>query len=81
MTVTTTWRRRGNIDNCKRRHRGHRIYGSWCFQRAIGDNAGRAGTRPQAILDTLRNPTKITEGVDDRFRPYKIYTGNALESL
>ena len=46
------------------------------IQRAIGDNAGRAGTRPQAILDTLRSPTKITQGVDNLGRPYKVYTGS-----
>jgi RHS repeat-associated protein len=43
--------------------------------RAIGDGAKRAGVKPQALRDAIRNPTKITEGVDDLGRPYKIYTG------
>ena len=45
------------------------------IDRVIGDNASRAGTTPQSILDALQNPTKITEGVDNLGRPYKIYTG------
>jgi RHS repeat-associated protein len=44
-------------------------------QRAIGDSADRAGTTPQAILDALKNPNKIVEGVDSQGRPFKIYTG------
>ena len=43
--------------------------------RAIGDAAKRAGTRPQAILDALKNPTKITEGVDKLGRPFKVFKG------
>ena len=43
--------------------------------RAIGDGAKRAGTRPDAILDAIKNPTKIKEGVDNLGRPFKIYTG------
>lgn len=35
------------------------------INRAIGHGAKRAGTRPEAILDAIRNPTKISEGVDD----------------
>ena len=34
------------------------------INRAIGDGAERAGTRPQAILDALKNPKNIKEGVD-----------------
>jgi len=44
-------------------------------QRAIGDAAERAGTRPQAILDALKNPKKIAEGVDSQGRPFQIFTG------
>jgi hypothetical protein len=44
--------------------------------RVIGDGAKRAGVKPQALLDAIRNPTKITEGVDGLGRPYKIYTGS-----
>ncbi len=45
--------------------------------RAIGDGAKRAGTKPDAILDAIKNPTKIKEGVDDLGRPFKVYTGEA----
>jgi hypothetical protein len=45
------------------------------INRAIGDGAKRAGTRPEAILDAIKNPTKITEGVDDLGRPFKVYRG------
>jgi RHS repeat-associated protein len=45
------------------------------INRVIGDAAGRAGVTPQALLDALKNPTKIIEGVDDLGRPYKIYIG------
>ncbi len=38
--------------------------------RVIGDGAKRAGTKPDAILDAVRNPTKITEGVDSLGRPF-----------
>jgi RHS repeat-associated protein len=43
--------------------------------RAIGDGAKRAGTRPEAILDALKNPTTIKEGVDKLGRPFKIFEG------
>jgi RHS repeat-associated protein len=48
--------------------------------RAIGDAAAgtpgaRAGTRPQAILDAIKNPTKVTSGVDSQGRPYQVFTG------
>jgi RHS repeat-associated protein len=45
------------------------------INRAIGDAASRAGTKPQAILDALRNPTKIVGGVDRQGRPFQIFTG------
>jgi RHS repeat-associated protein len=48
--------------------------------RAIGDapkgTAGaRAGTKPQAILDALKNPKSIRSGVDSQGRPFKVFTG------
>jgi hypothetical protein len=43
--------------------------------RAIGDAAKRAGTRPQAILDALKNPTKVVSGFDDLGRPFEVFTG------
>lgn len=45
------------------------------INRAIGDGGKRSGTRPDAILDALRNPVKTRSGVDDLGRPYMIYTG------
>lgn len=45
------------------------------IDRVIGDGAKRAGVKPQALLDAIKNPTKITEGVDDLGRPFKVYTG------
>jgi hypothetical protein len=45
------------------------------LNRAIGDGAERAGTRPQAILDALKNPKSIKEGVDSQGRPFQIFTG------
>jgi hypothetical protein len=43
--------------------------------RAIGDDQGRAGTSPESILDAVRNPTKVVNGVDNQGRPYTIYYG------
>jgi hypothetical protein len=43
--------------------------------RAIGDYAKRAATKPDAILEALKNPSKIVGGVDTRGRPFKIYMG------
>jgi hypothetical protein len=37
---------------------------------AIGDTYKHAGTRPQAILDALKNPQRIERGIDPRERPY-----------
>lgn len=45
------------------------------INRAIGDDAKRAGVRPEALLDAIKNPTKIAEGVDDLGRPFKVYRG------
>jgi len=45
------------------------------INRAIGDGAKRAGTKPQAILDALENPQKIVSGVDKQGRPFQIFTG------
>jgi RHS repeat-associated protein len=48
--------------------------------RAIGDGpagtAGvRAGTKPQAILDALKNPKSIRSGIDSQGRPFKTFIG------
>lgn len=43
--------------------------------RAIGDTRQRAGTKPDAILDTLKNPTSVREGVDSQGRKFKVYEG------
>lgn len=45
------------------------------INRVIGDGGKRAGTKAEAILDALKNPTKIKEGVDKLGRPFKIYQG------
>lgn len=46
------------------------------INRAIGDAAERAGTRPQAILDAVKNPTsEIVEGIDTQGRPFQIFRG------
>ena len=51
-------------------------YAKHGIDRAIGDGASRAGTSPSAILDALKNPSKITSGVDKLGRPFEIFTGN-----
>lgn len=43
--------------------------------RVIGDGGKRAGTKPTAILDALKNPSKVKEGVDSQGRAFKVYTG------
>lgn len=43
--------------------------------RVIGDGGMRAGVRPEALLDAIKNPVRITEGVDSLDRPFKIFTG------
>ncbi len=45
------------------------------IDRVIGDTAKRAGTKPAAILDALKNPNKIVGGVDPLGRPFEIFTG------
>jgi hypothetical protein len=45
------------------------------INRVIGDGTKRAGTKPDAILDAVKNPAKIKEGVDNLGRPFKVYTG------
>jgi RHS repeat-associated protein len=56
---------------------GTRVAGftSHGIDRVIGDTAERAGTRPEAILDALKNPKKIVSGVDQQGRPFEIFTG------
>jgi RHS repeat-associated protein len=46
------------------------------INRAIGDGGRRAGVRPAALLDAIKNPTKVTTGVDGLGRPFKIYRGH-----
>jgi hypothetical protein len=43
--------------------------------RVISDNAQRAATKPSAILEALKNSSKIVDGVDTRGRPFKVFTG------
>ena len=45
------------------------------MNRVIGDGAKRAGTTPQAILDALKNPQKIVDGVDKLGRSFQIFIG------
>ncbi len=45
------------------------------IDRAIGDTGKRAGTKPQAILDALKNPKSVKESVDNQGRPGKAYKG------
>jgi hypothetical protein len=45
------------------------------IERVIGGGAKRAGTRPEAILDALKNPQKIVSGVDNAGRPFQVFTG------
>ena len=46
------------------------------INRAIGDGASRAGTRPQAILDALKSPRRIVEGIDSKGRPFQVFHGS-----
>jgi hypothetical protein len=43
--------------------------------RAIGDLAKRAGVKPAAILDALKNPKRIRTGIDQKGRPYEVFHG------
>jgi hypothetical protein len=45
------------------------------INRVVGDGAKRAGVKPEALLDALKNPTKIKSGVDSQGRPYQIFEG------
>jgi RHS repeat-associated protein len=50
------------------------------LDRAVGEGASgmagtRAGTKPDAILDALKNPKSIKGGIDSQGRPYKVFTG------
>jgi hypothetical protein len=45
------------------------------IDRAIGDAAQRAGTKPQAILDAIKNPLKIESGVNVQGLPFQKFTG------
>jgi RHS repeat-associated protein len=45
------------------------------INRAIGDGASRADVKPQAILDALKNPNTIVEGIDSKGRPFQVFHG------
>jgi hypothetical protein len=45
------------------------------INRAIGDGAERAGVKPDAILDALKNPKGVAGGLDQKGRPFQIFTG------
>lgn len=45
------------------------------INRAIGDGASRAGVKPGAVLDALKNPSRIVDGVDDLGRPFQVFHG------
>lgn len=45
------------------------------INRAIGDGASRVGVKPGAVLDALKNPSKIVKGVDDLGRPFQVFHG------
>jgi RHS repeat-associated protein len=57
---------------------GTRVTGftSHGIDRAIGDAAKRVGTKPQAILDALKNPQRVVRGVDMHGRPFQIFIGH-----
>jgi hypothetical protein len=46
------------------------------INRAIGD-ASRAGVKPQALLDALKNPLKVLEGIDHQGRPFQVFHGES----
>ena len=56
---------------------GTRVTGftSHGIDRAIGDTAERAGTKPQAILDALKNPEGVENGVSPNGKPYQKFVG------
>jgi hypothetical protein len=45
------------------------------LNRAIGDGLGVQGTSIKAILDALKDPTKVTSGIDDLGRSFTKYRG------
>lgn len=45
------------------------------IDRAVGDGAKRAGTKPAAMLDALKNPVKISDKVDSEGRVSRRYIG------
>ncbi len=46
------------------------------MHRAIGNGTGRAGTNPQALLDALRSPNRVVDGVDSQGRPFQVFHGD-----
>ena len=45
------------------------------IQRVVGDSAERAGVVPHALLDALKNPKRIVEGIDSQGRPFQVFHG------
>jgi len=45
------------------------------IDRVVGDGAKRAGVKPEALLDALKNPKKVTSGIDSQGRPYQVFKG------
>jgi RHS repeat-associated protein len=45
------------------------------INRAIGDTYNRAGTRPEAILDALKNPQQIQSRINASGQPSQIFIG------
>lgn len=45
------------------------------IDRVIGDGASRAGVRPEALLNALKNPSRIVEGLDNFGRPFQVFHG------
>jgi hypothetical protein len=50
-------------------------YAGHGVERAIGDGGKRAGTSLEAILEALRNPRRISVGIDNLGRPFEIFYG------
>ena len=45
------------------------------IDRVVGDGSKRAGVKPEALLDALKNPKKIVSGVDSQGRPFQTFVG------
>jgi RHS repeat-associated protein len=46
------------------------------IDRVVGSpGTGRAGVTPRALLDALKNPKKVVDGLDQKGRPFQVFTG------